>query len=527
VKTDSGITLRALLISLVCLYIFVTLVGSYTISSNPIFDETTLLLCTGLGVLFLIALSTAKGHLLTEFAAMALFFLVFVFPRLVVYVFAPDTVVWPFGDNIDAHIVNKGLSYILAGTVFLLLGMGAANAIFRGLLPPETAAGGDPFRWSSRRLVILALLSITFQLFVTFVLKISHYGAMQAESFNTFLQFFRVSFEMDSAYFFTVGALLFMHLRRKDPVGKGCIPAIAIVSLCYLITTAAGGSRVGVVRVLMLFFLVSLLVQDDLRLKAKKIFRIILILGAMGMVLYPLGTMRRIFMKAEVYGQNYGVAESQAQDYALEETSDLRSVGGIIVAALDRLGKMIDYPILIITQEGNQIAKEKYMNFLYPLKNIINILLPGTPFPEAEIMTSRTVDIIYRGGDEPDMYERYFSEYWTLWGLAYVYFGTGGGLLFLFVAGFLLHAFYCVILLSTRGMLQFCLRLWYLFFVNYGALASMGIDSSITTNALSLIAFINFYILMGLPKPSLLFWGRRPSLMEAKPSSFLGFTEDH
>lgn len=213
------------------------------------------------------------------------------------------------------------------------------------------------------------------------------------------------------------------------------------------------------------------------------------ILGAVGLLIFPFATMSRIFIS------------SGSLDYTVAETRSLRTrPGGIIAPVLNRLGWVLDYPVLIVTQEGDSEAKGKYMNLLCPTKNIINMLVPGNPFPEAKIMTSRVVDVIYRGAVEPSMYSRYFSEYWTLWGLAYVLFGWLGGLLPILFIGFIIHSLYALIIMLFSGLYQFYLKLWLLFYVTMGIIGNMGFDSAFTALFFGLLQFTVLYYSLSLIK---------------------------
>jgi len=80
---------------------------------------------------------------------------------------------------------------------------------------------------------------------------------------------------------------------------------------------------------------------------------------------------------------------------------------------------VLDYAIQITTEPGDSIALAKYMNFSYMAKSIVNSALPGMPYLEAPLSTSRVINIIYRNYDERHVLNSgYFSEYWTIWGIA-------------------------------------------------------------------------------------------------------------
>lgn len=94
------------------------------------------------------------------------------------------------------------------------------------------------------------------------------------------------------------------------------------------------------------------------------------------------------------------------------------------VRIINRIG-ILDYIVKIVSDDGNIIELKRYINIKYVLKFINNAVL-GTPFPEAEIMTSRVMSVVYRGASEEDLRKTFMSEPWTAWGMGYVFLVRGG-----------------------------------------------------------------------------------------------------
>jgi hypothetical protein len=252
------------------------------------------------------------------------------------------------------------------------------------------------------------------------------------------------------------------------------------------------GSRAGSLRTLTVIVVILIIIQGNFRTTASKFVGIFLLLGLIGLLTFPSATMSRIFIK----GTHYKIPDAISYAKVEVEAAGLKTSPKLIHRVLHRLGIVLDYPILILTQEGDPAAKAKYLNLQYPLKNIANLLVPGTVFPEAQLSTSRAIDVIYRGGDEVGMYERYFSEFWTLWGLAYAYFGYLGGLFVIFFLGFIIHSLYAIIIMLFSGMLQFYLRIWFLLYVTMGIIGNGGIDSAFWSLFVGLIHFLSLYFLL-------------------------------
>lgn len=485
-KSKKSLSLKNLLIISIFFYMVAILIGSFSLffDSNPLFDETTVILSLGIGLLLLFVVQFSRRYLFHQMAVIAFFFLVFILPRIVTYLFLPSIVIWPFGNDINAGTVNTGLLYVFTGTMFFIIGMTIADKVYQPQLPPSSAASGDPSYYSAKVLVTLFLVVFAFNLYVTHIMGISPYGKMRLESYNALFQFFKTIFELDSVFFLVFATLLF----KKIVSGKSNWMAIIMVVLCYIFLSGLGGSRVGALRVIIFLVLALIAIGNNLRFRIRKLCMIFFILGAVGLLIFPFATISRISISSGSF------------DYAVAETRSLKTIKGLAARVLNRLGYVLDSPVLIVTQEGDPEAKAKYMNLLYPTKNIINMLVPGNPFPEAKIMTSRVIDVIYRGANEPNMYSRYFSEYWTLWGLAYVLFGWLGGILAILFIGFIIHSLYALIIMLFSGLYQFYLRLWLLLYVTQGIIGNMGFDSAFTTLFFGLLQFTALYYSLSLIK---------------------------
>ncbi|MFA5902866.1 MAG: hypothetical protein WC836_02960 [Desulfobacula sp.] len=450
----------------------------FFIYESPLYDETTLLLSVGMGISLLIGVKLSRKYLFDQLAMITLSFLIFVFPRLLMYLVAPEYVEFPFGDNIDANTVNVGLFYVLTGFVFFLSGMMIANPFIMTNLRTFSIVSENLRAYSNKNLLMLFLFTMAIQLYSSLNLGISPYGKMQTDSFNVLFQGIRTVLEVDSCFVFVLAALLLKNFLS----GTNRKSAIIFIVLVYIAMTVLGGSRAGTMRVIMSLAVIVIILYGNARIKIIKLINILLLLITLSLAVFPLATFSRLMIIGSHREDNSPI------EFATEETQNLVEIKGLIARVCNRMGT-IDYPILIATQEGDKAAQSKFHAIQYPIKNIINMLLPGTPFPENAIMTSRAIDIIYRGGPETDMYERYNSEFWTLWGITYIYFGWFGGILAMFCTGFICHMLYGIIVTHLPGLQKFYLRLWFLYYAMNGIIWNMGIDSAVTAIFQGLLQF--------------------------------------
>ena len=99
----------------------------------------------------------------------------------------------------------------------------------------------------------------------------------------------------------------------------------------------------------------------------------------------------------------------------LGDSDKASSVLAPIAPMVNRLG-VLDYAIEVLSERGNRRKLEQYMNFEYGIKNFINNMVLGSPFPEAEVMTSRIMSIVYRDFTMSRVKQHFLSEPWTAWG---------------------------------------------------------------------------------------------------------------
>lgn len=465
---------------------------------NPLFDEITLLIGLCIGVVMIVAVRFSKGSLFEQIAVLTFFFLIFILPRIIAYSFAPEYIAFPFGEIKEAAILNKGLLYVFLGTTLLLLGFFVAEKTSNTHVSKHHILSVDSTRYSVVILLIAYFIPFFSDSFFGFIVNITPYGKMQTDEYNTLVQLIRVFFSVDTAVLL-VAALLMTYKRSPRN-----IIAVLTVFICYIAFTALVGSRVGILRVFIIIFIVLVVLYGNFRFNLFKLVALLLVLAVFGSALYLFATKNRLSIVASYHGEH-----NDTEQETMEAITSPKTLLNNITTRL----AIIDYPIAIITQQGNQEKMEKYMNLTYSIKNIINFLVPGTIYYEAEIMTSRVIGIIYRGAPDVSMYSGYFSEYWTLWGLSYVYYGWTGGLIAIFLIGFFIHIAYSAIIIPFPNLYGFFLRLWFLYFVPMGIYGNMGIDSAFST---MLVMFLQTTMLYYIIQILSILKFRVPSLVKSR-----------
>jgi len=479
-------------------YLSALILGFVLIGHGVLFDEVTLILSLALGLLFISLLKIAKSDLFVHIAMVSILFLLFFFPRILTYLYAPEIVVLPFSQNFEVSLINSGLMYLTAGTALVFAGMFIAEIMFRTNCQEIESRILSSQKYPLICLSIIFIIVIAVEIYATVWLGVSPYGKLRADSGNTLLQLIKSFFALDTFFFIILCIAIFEKTYNK----KDWLTFIIIVFLTYTIYTAFAGSRGAGIRTIIICSAIFLASMGNFRPRIILSLTIISTIILISLASWPLATsMRTVIVKEQIdlnSALRVNIDEMKfkcAED--LTETFAKKNCG-FFPKVLNRMG-ILDYAIQITNESGDSKALDKYMNFSYIAKSVLNSALPGMPYLDAPISTSRTLNVIYRDYDELLLLKNgIFSEYWTIWGLAFALFGWWGGLIMLFISGFLLHILY------IRGAIFFGkYSLYYkssfLFLGTSVTFLSMGIDHSIVTimtfsiQAICILVLLRFF----------------------------------
>jgi len=476
------------------------------VGRNPLFDGNTEWMGFCLGLVFLVSLNYCRKDQFAHVATLTGLFLLYVFPRILTYLFAPRIVVFPFGQNVGTDTINEGLSYVLIGSVLLFAGLFAAGLVFQPQRAAMPEASVRPLDYPTVVFLVVLILVLAVQFYISVWVGISPYGKLRAESGNTVIQFMMAFFAMDSL-FFVVAAICLLH--KEVRVNK--IVITIIVGSVFFLESVISGARSAGLTILMVLLAIYLAGGGNFRLPLRKFVMIVGVVVGISVLTHSLATSQRTRIagnywstrnrtdsrtldankrKIAYYNKIYGL------DAAREEISLLEIIENSLTTIVNHLA-LVDYGILTVAEPGDRDAKDKYMNVMYAAKSILNSV-PGTIFKEAELNTSRVVNIIYRGVDEEFVLKHgYFSEVWTIWGLFYVVFGWWGGLVAFFTTGFVMEIIYNVGA-QFFGVYGIYYRAWFLFVVPRVVYFSSGIDHTFMTVLVLLLQAVAMVVILSV-----------------------------
>lgn len=448
---------------------------------NPNFDISSTMLVIGLMLVLLAMLNHGSQRILGLTAILTFLILATALPAIVLLVAFPSSAFTPLPLN-GLATVNAGLSLMFLGLFAMAMGALTQDYLF-SLGTTVSRSGAAPERLpkaaAAHLMVPLLALCIVYGLSkMPFVLGISQYLVTEhSHSYgNTILQLFILLFDPDSI---TLLALLFVWRRAGDR--KRRFMAISAIAVGYLAITLAGGSRSGLLRLFYFAVVISVALDARPRLDFKWVPAVLAGLVAVAFLSFVSGTAVRLYQNS---------LDDKKTDWDLSAAIHEAFPEGAMLGAANRMAAPFFYATSTTTAAVNEAARARYFGAEYTIKNVMNNV-PGTPFPEAELNTSRLFGVVYRGIEESDVRKqrRYFSEIYTVWGLATLVLGSQiaavGGLALI---GFIWGA---VVSLAWTHRIRQPLGYLLALFVLPGLIVwSSGIDHSVWVLVVSMVRLI-------------------------------------
>jgi len=277
---------------------------------------------------------------------------------------------------------------------------------------------------------------------------------------------------------------------------------VVVLLVAYLVTTVLLGSRGGAMRIGWIIGIFMLTYAGNFRLSIRQALGFCLSVIVASVLLYPVGTLARhvragllregpgsVRVVTGAWGLGRGLnkveeGSTKPRELSVPERDDSFAIWSwgpakllphLLGKIVNRIG-VLDYVVEILSDRGNRAQLKRYMNIEYAVKSFLNSTVLGTPFPEAEIKTSRVMPIVYRERNEDHLRRNFLSEPWTVWGLGYAFFGGLGGLGAIFILAFLVQIGFLAVM-NFSGSYKYYAGTYYLFGSTLaGFLLNMGVD---------------------------------------------------
>lgn len=463
--------------------------------SNSNFDQTSVVLAAGLMLVLLALLNHGSERIFAFSTILAFVILTTALPAIMMLVAFPSSVLPPLPFN-GIGAVNAGLAFMYIGLLAMVLGVLAQDCLisFRSIpTSPEKAPG----KLSVAVNPAIPLLAATIVYSVSqmpFVLGISQFRLVDAAPsvVNTALQLVILLFDPDSM---TLLALLFACRQATDQRRK--LLVILTVAICYLAITTAGGSRAGLLRLITFAVIILIVLNVKLRFEIKWVSAVLVGVTAIAALSFSIGTAVRVYQAFDTEKTPKALtAAFLHQNSDAEKTAKAMTIAfhdnfpdGLMAGAANRMAVPFLYAIVTTTSTVNEDARARFFNIAYTVKNVINNV-PGTPFPEAYFETSRLFGVVYRGMDESEVQKQkgYFSEFYTVWGLATLFFDGPAALGALMLIGFVMGT---AASFAWANRFRYPLGyLWTIYALPGIVTLSAGLDSTISLSLISIVRLV-------------------------------------
>jgi len=470
-------------------YLILLVFGFFFVGSGPLFDFQTFSLSLVLGLTVATAYLMERSSQNPLMAMVAVMFLINIFFRLLGYLYFPALVEFPFGDEIGVSDVNEGLLYIFLGTLSMLGGMVVVARIWpvgEIKVSARTPLATQRMLWVWSGVFFIELM---LELYFTGWLGLSPLAVDKVHEYDGHhaIQALRAVVGLDTTLF---AFFIYLALPGNWKADKGKWRWVVALSLVFLMYTAYSGARGGGLRLFMFVITILLVWRTGRSLTLPKMMAFFLAMA----VLTPLSFSVGDYFRAQTHFKHTAIYQRELQQLRLGGGYDTPTAQtpatqtpatqtpALLNRIVNRLGAGLDYAILVTTQMPAKGCVARFMNLEYESKNIVNSVVPGMIFPEAQLNTSRVVSVCYRGMTVSEIFASgYHSEFWTIWGLALVMFGWWGGLIFLMVSGVLLHSMYAVVWKFFPSMVRPYYATLYVFLLPWLVIFTMGLDHSVNT----------------------------------------------
>jgi len=371
---------------------------------------------------------------------------VFVLPRILSYqVMSEDLLRVPFKSGFTTKNVNKALLYIILGTCVIVVGFRAASWLWsqkpsKRIIKEDRHVFSPFFPPPILSIVWMIVFGVTWYFMIW---KGASVFNLEREPIpGLWLIYF---FNMDTVALITIVMVLlhktFFWEHKKF---------VVVLLVVYLVTTVLLGSRGGVVRIGWIIGIFMLTYAGNFRLSIRQALGFCLSVIVASVLLYPVGTQARhvragllregpgfVRVVTGAWGLGRGLnkveeGSTKPRELSVPERDDSFAIWSwgpakllphLLGKIVNRIG-VLDYVVEILSDRGNRAQLKRYMNIEYAVKSFLNSTVLGTPFPEAEIKTSRVMPIVYRERNEDHLRRNFLSEPWTVWGLGYAFFGV-------------------------------------------------------------------------------------------------------
>jgi len=158
-----------------CIYLLVLIVGFIIQGESVLFGVRSFLISVALVVLILWMIYRQSDEIFGIWAMIAVTFLIFFFPRILMYLLVPSMVAFPFGQNVNQSTITAGLTYVLLGTAALAAGQILYERFVRKRYITKTTESVSKAYSNFLLLFIIFIIFLSIQIYISSSLAVNPY----------------------------------------------------------------------------------------------------------------------------------------------------------------------------------------------------------------------------------------------------------------------------------------------------------------------------------------------------------------
>src|SRR3989338_1278632 len=289
------VSLKSLIQILLIVWI-IAMVQVYVIKGDgEFFDFYTLFLSLGIGLTLLLSLNlAANNRILVQIFVIIFFMTQYFLPRLLFYQLFPNQIYFNYGEDLSPAYVNRGLLYIFMGTLAILMGFFSADRCSEKIPKQKEQLKKKWNLPTSQGLFLIFLLSCLADLYMTVFLHVVPNNRVKSEN-HYFLMGIRTLISSDISFFAVLACLLFKSQKTKwDRF------ILIFSTVIYSVQLTLLGSKGALLRVGLMFLIIAICRQGNIRLKALKVIFIMSMVMVLGIAAYGIGLASRMWLSADV-----------------------------------------------------------------------------------------------------------------------------------------------------------------------------------------------------------------------------------
>ena len=418
------------------------------------YNHMTYIYSLGICIVLALGVRVLKGNRIAEIVALGLGFnlILYFLIRLFIYLIAvPDNkklLYIMFPTKWTYIEINEGLIYTLLAIFCSYLGiyLGAKFLKYTSSLNKYFSDIRDLRPFATPTLVAL-LITTLVQAYYFLYLGLS--ASANCTYIDVPYKWVIHFFSADIATCIVLSFFSYLFLRYKD---KKYLYTIFVVGFLFWIFSLFLGSRGGILRLVFFAFYIWVFYSESLKIKVGKLLQICIAFVVFSVLSFKVGTQIReiAYKKCSKVPNTAIVIEDKelkskeilsrvpkkiTMDYRksisctlVKESKRNIELPVFLQSIFDRLG-LVDYVIGIsaLSDKADQEIRKKYFSYEYALKSFVNNIVPGSPFPEVEMMSSNLMPLVFRGKTLDYVKTNFNSDVLMVWGSAYMYNGFWGG----------------------------------------------------------------------------------------------------